>query len=609
MSGAESTEALRAGRRALDGVPGVRILRDLLWHEALKLWTLHLRISSDEAAANAAVSPITEWYVHIDPHYPRGPIEVLPAKLNGLQGTFPHQAENTDADDEHPWQPGALCLATPHRRPFGRFAPGSPPGAASCRLAWYIRRTKDWLHAAATNDLLRRGDAYELPAWKTLKDPRVVVFSENASTFVPWSAGGPRVGIADLAEVGERYLAVLRRSDFGGKLTTETRWGEAVTAQTNKLRAFWLRLKETPVVRPWQAPRTWGELFSAAEKQGLNPKSLVRQLLPRMTHVVAPILLVGFEIPARLGDPPSELTWKALVMPPLERGSTRGFRKKSDGQWAKNRLRSLGDCTEIRWLSVENWHPDRIAARGRLEDRMRASRIAVIGVGAVGSLLAEALVRGGVTDLLLVDADVLAIGNLARHRLTMDSLAKKKASAMAEELNCVSPHARIRALDRALPLSGEEARALLEDREIVIDCTGDNTPLETLAEARWDSPKLFVSVSVGYGARRLYFFSARSERFPFESFLAQVEEWLPSDRAAADADDLHFEGAGCWHPVWPGRFDDLMLLSATASKLVEAEVAKPASLPRLQVFERRVESNGAFAGVRRVVEPKEASAT
>lgn len=608
MSGGDPTEELKAGRRALDGVPGVRILRDLFWHERLDVWSLHVRISIENAPSSRAVPARTDWYVRIDPLYPRGEIKVFPAKVDGLRGTFPHQSVNDDPGAELPWRRGDICLSTPRGSAFGRVAPGAPPRDPDSRLAWFIERARDWLHAAADGTLQRRGDVYELPAWKSAKGGRIVVFSESTSSFGAWRAAGARVGVADLADLDERYLAVIRWTDLGGKIVERATWGDAVSGQRKTFQAFWLRLRETPVLPPWQAPTTWGELLTVARKQGVKLENLLRQLLPRVGETRDSLLLVGFEIPAHVGEPPVEMCWQALVMPRLLSGKGRGFRRRPDCQWAKNRLGPLGDRAEIRWLQTENWHADRIAARGRLEEALRSSKIAVLGVGAVGSLLAECLVRGGAGDLLLVDGDELVIGNLVRHRLKMDSLERKKASAMAEELSLISPHVRVRAEDRRLPLDPAEARALLEDRDIVIDCTGDNAPLEVLSEARWDSPKLFVSVSVGYEARRLYFFSSRGERFPFESFVEQVERWLPSDREVAAADPLRFEGAGCWHPVWPGRFDDLMLLAATASKLVEAESARSSGAPGLQVFERRAEPGDVFAGLRRVREPPEACA-
>ncbi|MFT3767497.1 MAG: ThiF family adenylyltransferase [Minicystis sp.] len=231
---------------------------------------------------------------------------------------------------------------------------------------------------------------------------------------------------------------------------------------------------------------------------------------------------------------------------------------------------------------------------------MRLSRIAILGVGAIGSLLAELLVRGGAEDLLLVDGEDLEIGNLVRHRLRMDALGKKKASGLAEDLDLTSPHARVKAHDEPLPSDPEEARRLLEDYPIIIDCTGDDAVLQILSQAHWPLPKRFFSISVGYAAKRLYFFSAGGAQFPFDAFLTQVEPFLEGERRAMAGQSLPREGAGCWHPCWPARLDDVMLMAASASKLIENEVAAPSPPPSLLVFEKRAGVDGTFEGIRRV---------
>jgi len=51
------------------------------------------------------------------------------------------------------------------------------------------------------------------------------------------------------------------------------------------------------------------------------------------------------------------------------------------------------------------------------------------------------------------------------------------------------------------------------------------------------------------------------------------------------------------------RLDDLMLLAATAVKLLESTISVSESAPRLQVFERWNDPDEAFGGIRRVSTP------
>jgi tRNA A37 threonylcarbamoyladenosine dehydratase len=71
-------------------------------------------------------------------------------------------------------------------------------------------------------------------------------------------------------------------------------------------------------------------------------------------------------------------------------------------------------------------------------------RVALFGVGGVGSYCAEALVRGGIGSLLLVDKDVVAPSNLNRQLCaTAATVGMDKVDAMRERLYAIRPGMRI----------------------------------------------------------------------------------------------------------------------------------------------------------------------
>jgi molybdopterin/thiamine biosynthesis adenylyltransferase len=562
----------------------------------------------------------TDWFVHIDPSYPLGRIKLYPAEQGGLHHTFPHQSYNAKPICKLPWRQGDLCLDSPDRRPLGRYARAPEPLCAHGRLRWHVHRARAWLEAAAEGTLLEPGHPYELPAWPPLDTGRpTVVFAEGEDSFTTWRAADASLGYATLTEISDKHLAVLDWTDLRGRLLAQACWGHAIMDSTTRSRAVWLRLREPPMLPPWEAPPTWGALRRAARMQGVSLDSLLRQIAARMRGRGAFLLLVGFPIPKRVGGAPCELHWQPLQVPalgpPQPEGGPRhrvrrnrklpqfflpGFRDDALGRWQHDREVPLADKRPIVWLKSENWHSDRIGARGRVMERLRRSRIAIVGVGAIGSLMAELLIRGGAEDLLLIDGDDIEVGNLARHRLRMDSLAARKATSLAEDLNITSPHARVHDYPSTLPTALPDARALLEDQEVVLDCTAEATPLQILSQITWDNPKLFASISVGLEARRLYFFAARGLRFPLEMFDTLVAPWLDEERERTDVGNLPWAGAGCWHPHFPARLDDLMLMAATALKLLEAEAAVPHLSSRLQIFERATDPSDTFQGLFRL---------
>ena len=60
-------------------------------------------------------------------------------------------------------------------------------------------------------------------------------------------------------------------------------------------------------------------------------------------------------------------------------------------------------------------------------ERLRAARIAVIGVGGVGSWAAEALARSGVAELTLIDLDHVGESNINRQIQALDSEHRRAA--------------------------------------------------------------------------------------------------------------------------------------------------------------------------------------
>jgi tRNA A37 threonylcarbamoyladenosine dehydratase len=76
-------------------------------------------------------------------------------------------------------------------------------------------------------------------------------------------------------------------------------------------------------------------------------------------------------------------------------------------------------------------------------ERLRTSRVALFGLGGVGSFTAEALARAGVGHLLLVDGDNVASSNLNRQLVALHStLGQPKADVMAARIRDISPAVR-----------------------------------------------------------------------------------------------------------------------------------------------------------------------
>ncbi len=103
--------------------------------------------------------------------------------------------------------------------------------------------------------------------------------------------------------------------------------------------------------------------------------------------------------------------------------------------------------------------------------RLRAARIAVVGLGGVGSWTAEALARNGVARLVLIDLDHIAESNINRQVHALETtLGQAKVQALRERVALIHPDCDVMAVEEFI----DEANVaeLLQGAEIdgVIDC-------------------------------------------------------------------------------------------------------------------------------------------
>ena len=102
-------------------------------------------------------------------------------------------------------------------------------------------------------------------------------------------------------------------------------------------------------------------------------------------------------------------------------------------------------------------------------ERLNKSRVAVIGIGGVGSFAAEALARAGVGTLVLVDHDIICPSNLNRQILALRStLALPKVEVMKNRILDINPDAKVIGI-REFYSEKTATRILSTDYDYVVD--------------------------------------------------------------------------------------------------------------------------------------------
>ncbi len=102
--------------------------------------------------------------------------------------------------------------------------------------------------------------------------------------------------------------------------------------------------------------------------------------------------------------------------------------------------------------------------------RLWKKRIALFGAGGVGGFAAEALIRAGIGAMDVFDKDTISLSNINRQIIALHStIGMKKAEALKERLNDISPNAQICARDMFyLPETADQVDFTQYD--YIVDC-------------------------------------------------------------------------------------------------------------------------------------------
>src|SRR3989344_9585267 len=111
------------------------------------------------------------------------------------------------------------------------------------------------------------------------------------------------------------------------------------------------------------------------------------------------------------------------------------------------------------------------------QKRLRKSSVAIVGLGALGSVSAELLARAGIGKLILIDRDVVELSNLQRQALYDESdIGKPKALAAKEKLRKINSEIEIEFYIDDLNFENIGKIINVKSADLILDCT-DN--LET----------------------------------------------------------------------------------------------------------------------------------
>ena len=141
--------------------------------------------------------------------------------------------------------------------------------------------------------------------------------------------------------------------------------------------------------------------------------------------------------------------------------------------------------------------------------RLRESRVLIVGLGGLGSVVAPYLNGAGVGTLGLMDHDVVSLSNLHRQLMyTEEATGRPKAGETAAYLAARSSDTRLETYDA--PLTPENAEGIIACYDVVIDCTDNYATRYLIDDVCARLGKRWIHGAIGEWTGQVTIFGGRS---------------------------------------------------------------------------------------------------
>lgn len=507
-----------------------------------------------------------EFEVRLPRHFPSGKVSFAPTDP-AFHG-FPHQGSARQGRE--------LCL-----RPSNTY-----PRGATERLLEYVKSAMDWVSDAASGQLLRAGEPWELPDFRVSPEEdtkaKPLFFAESSESFGRWSALVGKSGYADLTDYQPAKRLIVSAFTYDGKAVHSPRFSKSFHSETPTCPCVWVLLQSLIYVRH-RAPATFGELAEMCSRDGLDLWAVVKRCAKKPSKDGFHYLLMGAPIPRIVSEPPTEIHWQAMAISDKDakavRDIPRGFRQAGEvpANIVDNRLRDA----PLPWVESTNADEKRLTARGTGVNAARARPICLFGCGAIGSALANHLARNAYQRLDLFDGDVLEIGNLSRHALPAVYVGLNKAAALAHHLQGLYPGSTIEGHQGAVPKAlreGDDTWKTIMAADILLDCTTDDIAQGWLSSFGKKQGKTVLSLHINAGASMLSVICSGKHinavdvaRRLYRDIADGTAPFTPEEYDPDISEVL--VGAGCWAGAFPARGADIAALVASSLAIIEKVVA------------------------------------
>jgi len=355
--------------------------------------------------------------------------------------------------------------------------------------------------------------------------------------------------------------------DRNKKVLAEVNWNFMMKS-LNTHTGLYIFIKESPSKNQRWVLDKWDEFYDLLPQSFLEFLYKVDSNNQKEKGKCFPLFL-GYNITE------SEIHWQVIMM---ELGSFPIYGDKVNKQW----ITLIDGNKPINWAMTRNCSYKYFYGRGRLCDKLTTSKLLIIGIGAIGSIVAKTLVRSGCTKVDFIDYDIKEPENVCRSEYSFFTGITNKTNDLINEMFLISPFfespkggydyseafnffIKSHLTDTTLK---SEIEKQLNEYDVIFDCSADNDLLYLLSHLKITSTLLNLSIS--NHAKQLVC-SVEKNRYNFitTQFYENVLKF--------DMEDLH-NPTGCWNPTFKASYNDINAMVQFALKHINLRLEQDKAL-------------------------------
>lgn len=281
-------------------------------------------------------------------------------------------------------------------------------------------------------------------------------------------------------------------------------------------------------------------LFSWSQMQFIYERSLNKEKAQRVP------LFCGYRIPN------GEMRWQVAMLK-ADDFPIKSEKVKCGGRPIINHSYTK---TLIDWASSYNCSYDYFFGRGCLPSSLAEKKILIIGIGAIGSIVAKTLARSGSKYLGLYDVDLKEPGNICRSEYDFLSGISDKSYELSSILQSISPFVQCeispKALDSWIKLTKDNDEAknaiqeILNRYDIIFDCSTDDGMMYVLDKLNLRAK--LINISISNHANELVCAMGNN--------ITETVKFIFTQIIKSDTSDM-FYPTGCWSPTFKASYNDI----------------------------------------------------